>query len=98
MDGEAERWDRRSPGGAMGSREDRADGKSVRSHLSLSVSARLWSPLHLFASFFPFLNKSSLCAAQTLLLLKCSNLQPPSAWIHIAEADRPVGDDFKSSI
>lgn len=68
MDGEAERWDRRTPGGAMGSKEDREDGKTVRSRLSLSVSARLWSPLHLFASFFSFFKKKK------IFLMRSSNI------------------------
>lgn len=99
-DGEAERWGWEEE--SLGSREDRVDGKSVRSHFSLSVSARLWShgaALHLSASVIPLLSSS--CAAQTLLSLKCfrgSNLQPPSVWIHIAEAGRPIRDDYKSSI
>lgn len=39
--------------------------------------------------------------AQTSLSLKCfggSNLQPPSVRTHIPEADRPISDDYKSSI
>lgn len=54
MDGEAERWDgRRSPGGAMGSRADRVDGKSVRSYSSLSVCLR--------SAAVSWCNSSSLC-------------------------------------
>lgn len=41
-------------------------------------------------------------SAQRLLSLKCfgggSNLQPPSVGMHIPEADRPIRDDYKSSI
>lgn len=59
MDGEAEKWDwRRSPGGAMGSRADRVDGKSVCSHSHGAA-------LHGSASLVPL--PSSLCSNITFI-------------------------------